>query len=157
MFWSLSLQLMPDETITERSDTRPDSVLKASYSVVLTTKRAVFRFRSLGSGMAQSFIYREIESAEVRKRLMINYLLITTPLRQHYIHTPEPEFWAAKILECKKNDASSVSAASATPAVPGRKKRELLNMLAALRKHEVLTAAEFESKKKLLETQSIPE
>jgi hypothetical protein len=155
MFWSFSFHLMPDETILEESTSRSLAILKSTYSVFLTNKRVIFRFDGMGSSLAQSFLYREIDKVQPSKRLMINYLCVQTSGRQYFLHTPEPAYWAERILKMKKS-VSQVPEVS-PPAVPGgrTKKQALVEMLTTLRKHNLLTDAELDEKVKLLEKQQL--
>jgi hypothetical protein len=150
MFWSLSLQLMPEETVLEDSTKHPVKGIKPAYSVFLTNKRVVFRFDGLGSSMTQSFLYHEITEAKPSTRMMITYLGVKTGQKEHFLHIAEPEYWAGKILEVKKGlpEASG----SRTEADARIKKQELLTMLSVLHKNNILTAAEFDQKKKLVES-----
>ena len=84
---------------------------------------------------------------------MVNYLCVQTSVKQYFLHTPEPAYWAERILKMKKS-VSQVSEV-ARPAVPvGRtKKQDLIDMLTTLRKYNLLNDAELAEKKKLLEKQ----
>ncbi len=150
MFWSLSLQLMPEETVLEDSTTRPVSGIKPAYSVFLTNKRVVFRFDGLGSSMTQSFLYHEISDVRPTTRMMITYLGVRSGQKEHYLHIAEPDYWAGKILEVKKGMPGA--GAARTEAGTRIKKQELLTMLSVLHKNNVLSAAEFDQKKKLVES-----
>lgn len=155
MFWSFSFHLMPDETILEDSSSRSLALLKSTYSVFLTNKRVIFRFNGMGSSLSQSFLYREIDKVQPSKRLMINYLCVQTAGKQYFLHTPEPAYWAERILKMKKS-ASPVPEAP-RPAVPAdrTKKQDLVEMLTTLRKYNLLTDAELAGKMKLLEKQQL--
>jgi hypothetical protein len=150
MFWSLSLQLMPEETVLEDSTTHPVKGIKPAYSVFLTNKRVVFRFDGLGSSMTQSFLYNEISDARPTTRMMITYLGMKSGQKEHYLHIAEPEYWAGKILEVKKGMPEAP--ASRIEADARIKKQELLTMLSVLHRNNILTAAEFDQKKKLVES-----
>ena len=155
MFWSLSFHLMPDEYVIEDSTSRSLAILKSTYSVFLTNKRVIFRFDGIGSSMAQSFIYREIDNVQLLKRLMINYLCVQTPAKHYFLHTPEPAYWADRILKMKRSlpQAPEVS----IPAEPASraKKQNLNDMLMTLRKYNLITDDELAEKKKLLEQQQL--
>ena len=153
MFWSLSFHLMPDENVIEDSTSRSLAVLKETYSVFLTNKRVIFRFDGIGSLMSQSFIYREIDQVQPLKRLMVNYLCVHTSAKQYFLHTPEPAYWADRILKMKKSVAQAPEVSRPAEPVSRTKKQDLSDMLMTLRKYNLLTDAELAEKKKLLETQ----
>jgi len=144
---------MPDENVIEDSTSRSLAVLKSSYSVFLTNKRVIFRFDGIGSLMAQSFIYREIEQVQPLKRLMVNYLCVQTATKQYFLHTPEPAYWADRILKMKKSVVQAPEVSSPDKPASRTKKQDLSDMLMTLRKYNLLTDAELAEKKKLLETQ----
>jgi hypothetical protein len=149
MFWSLSLQLMPEEIVLEDSTSRPVKGVKPAYSVFLTNKRVVFRFDGLGSSMVQSFLYHEITDACPSKRMLVNYLDVKSGQKDHYIHIAEPDYWAGRILALKKQFPEMPEGR----ADAGRmKKQELLTMLSTLHRNNILTAVEFDQKKKLVES-----
>ena len=155
MFWSLSFHLMPDEYVVEDSTSRSLAVLKETYSVFLTNKRVIFRFDGIGSLMSQSFIYREIDQVQPLKRLMVNYLCVHTSAKQYFLHTPEPAYWADRILKMKKSVAQAPEVSRPADPVSRTKKQDLSDMLMTLRKYNLLTDAELAEKKKLLETQQL--
>jgi len=155
MFWSLSFHLMPDEYIVEDSTSRSLAVLKETYSVFLTNKRVIFRFDGIGSLMSQSFIYREIDQVQPLKRLMVNYLCVHTSAKQYFLHTPEPAYWADRILKMKKSVAQAPEVTRPAEPVSRTKKQDLSDMLMTLRKNNLLTDAELAEKKKLLEKQQL--
>jgi hypothetical protein len=152
MFWSLTFKMMPDETIIEDSTKDAVSGLKPTYAVILTTKRIVFRFEAIGSSMTQSFTYQEISDARPVKRLMINYLHLQTPAKEYFLHTPNPEYWSAKIISLGKNLPSASGNSAPYERSASRKRQELGDMLDVLQHHKLLTTAEVEEKKKMLET-----
>jgi hypothetical protein len=155
MFWSLSFHLMPDEYVAEDSTSRSLAVLKETYSVFLTNKRVIFRFDGIGSLMSQSFIYREIDQVQPLKRLMVNYLCIHTSTKQYFLHTPEPAYWADRILKMKKSVAQTPEVSRPAGPASRTKKQDLSDMLMTLRKYNLLTDAELAEKKKLLEKQQL--
>ena len=155
MFWSLSFHLMPDEYVVEDSTSRSLAVLKETYSVFLTNKRVIFRFDGIGSLMSQSFIYREIDQVQPLKRLMVNYLCVHTSAKQYFLHTPEPAYWADRILKMKKSVAQAPEVSRPADPVSRTKKQDLSDMLMTLRKYNLLTDAELAEKKKLLETKQL--
>jgi hypothetical protein len=155
MFWSLSFHLMPDEYVAEDSTSRSLAVLKETYSVFLTNKRVIFRFDGIGSLMSQSFIYREIDQVQPLKRLMVNYLCIHTSTKQYFLHTPEPAYWADRILKMKKSVAQTPEVSRPAGPASRTKKQDLSDMLITLRKYNLLTDAELAEKKKLLEKQQL--
>jgi PH (Pleckstrin Homology) domain-containing protein len=155
MFWSLSFHLMPDEYVIEDSTTRSLAVIKSAYSVFLTNKRVIFRFDGIGSSMAQSFIYREIEEVHTSKRLMINYLSVKTAAKQYFLHTPEPAYWADRILKIKKSACQAPEVPRPVAATSRTRKQDLDDMLMTLRKYNLLTDAELAEKKKQLEKQQL--
>ncbi len=152
MFWSLSLQLIPGEAILEDSTGTGTDDVKPAYSVFLTNKRAVFRFDGLGSTMAQSFLYDEITEARPVRRMFITYLNVQARGKDYFLHTPEPEHWAARLLEAKRTvlDEPAVSSPAGAPAA-GRKRDDLHRMLDHLRRHAILTDAEYAEKVRLLD------
>lgn len=155
MFWSLSFHLMPDETILEESTTRSLAILKSTYSIFLTNKRVIFRFDGVGSKLSQSFLYREIDNVKLVKRLMINYLCVQTSSKQYFLHTPEPAYWAERILKMKKSAASVPEVFRPAEAADRTKKQDIIEMLKTLRKNNLLTDAELAEKIKLLEKQQL--
>jgi len=155
MFWSLSFHLMPDEYVVEDSTSRSLAVLKETYSVFLTNKRVIFRFDGIGSLMSQSFIYREIDQVQPLKRLMVNYLCVHTSAKQYFLHTPEPAYWADRILKMKKSVAQAPEVSRPADPVSRTKKQDLSDLLMTLRKYNLLTDAELAEKKKLLEKQQL--
>jgi len=155
MFWSLSFHLMPDEYVAEDSTSRSLAVLKETYSVFLTNKRVIFRFDGIGSLMSQSFIYREIDQVQPLKRLMVNYLCIHTSTKQYFLHTPEPAYWADRILKMKKSVAQTPEVSRPAGPASRTKKQDLSDMLMTLRKYNLFTDAELAEKKKLLEKQQL--
>jgi len=153
MFWSFSFQLLPEETIVDDSTTRPRSGIKASYSVFLTNKRAIFRFDGLGSSLTQSFFYHEIKEARSLKRLFITYLDLKTTKRDVLLNIADAEYWAGKISEMKQAaPATGDDSAKQAPVSPERRKRELLDMLTVLNRHSLLTSEELEEKIRLLDS-----
>jgi len=155
MFWSLSFHLMPDEYVVEDSTSRSLAVLKETYSVFLTNKRVIFRFDGIGSLMSQSFIYREIDQVQPLKRLMLNYLCVHTSTKQYFLHTPEPAYWADRILKMKKSVAQAPEVSRPAGPVSRTKKQDLSDMLMTLRKYNLHTDAELAEKKMLLEKQQL--
>lgn len=155
MFWSLSFHLMPDETVMEDSTSRSLAVLKSTYSIFLTNKRVIFRFDGVGSKLAQSFLYREIDNVKLAKRLMINYLCVQTAGRQYFLHTPEPAYWAERILKMKKSVSQAPEVSRPSGPAGRTKKQDLIEMLTALRKSNLLTDTELAEKIKLLEKQQL--
>ena len=155
MFWSLSFHLMPDEYVVEDSTSRSLAILKETYSVFLTNKRVIFRFDGIGSLMSQSFIYREIDQVQPLKRLMVNYLCVHTSAKQYFLHTPEPAYWADRILKMKKSVAQAPEVSRPAEPVSRTKKQDLSDMLMTLRNYNLLTDAELTEKKKLLEKQQL--
>jgi len=152
MFWSLSFQLMPGESIREDSTGQDTGGIKPTYSVFLTNKRVIFRFDGLGSTMAQSFLYPEITAADPAQRMFITYLRLQTQRKEHFLHIPEPGYWAAKILGYR-NGASPPAPAMQPLSDPiaQRKKQELIDMLDALQRQGILTADEHDQKKRLVD------
>lgn len=149
MFWSFSYQLTPDETIIEDSKDKPRSAFRPLYSVLLTNKRAIFRFDSLGSSLSQTFYYQEIEDARPRRRFFISYVEIKARNKTYLINAPDADYWAGKIMGMKEQNAP----VRKDMPDPGRgKKRALLHMLSALKDSSVLTEEEYEKKIKQIET-----
>jgi hypothetical protein len=146
---------MPDEYIIEDSTSRSLAILKSTYSVFLTNKRAIFRFDGIGSSMAQSFIYREIDNVQPLKRLMINYLCVQTSTKHYFLHTPEPAYWADRILKMKRSISQTPEVSRPTESASRTKKQDLNDMLMTLRKYNLITDAELSEKKKLLEKQQL--
>lgn len=155
MVWSLSFHLLDNEEILEDSASREQSAIKQAYSVFLTNKRVMFRFDGFGSSLIQSFSYSEIVEVKPCKRLFINYLSLKTRKKDCFLNIPEADYWAEKInkmaADARKEAATAQSSLHhSPPAIRG--KRELLDMLAILRRHSVLSEEEFEEKVKTLET-----
>ncbi len=150
MFWSLSLQLMPEETVLEDSTKRPVKGVKPAYSVFLTNKRVVFRFDGLGSSMTQSFLYPEITEVRPTRRLLVMYLCVKSGQKEHFLHIAEPDYWAGKITEFKTRKPEAP--AGRIDAGIRMKKQELMTMLTTLRNNDILTAAEFDQKKKIVDS-----
>jgi hypothetical protein len=145
---------MPGESIIEDSTQQRTGGLKPTYAVVLTNRRAAFRFNGFGSSMTQSFLYDEITMAHPVARMFIPYLELKTRTKTYYLHIPEPGYWSSKILDAKARETASHDATA--PADDGaplarRKRQELLVMLAELRKHGILSAAELEEKKRQID------
>jgi Na+-transporting NADH:ubiquinone oxidoreductase subunit NqrF len=151
MFWSLSLQLMPGETVIEDSTGKPAEGLKPTYSVFLTNRRVVFRFDGLGSKMVQSFLYDEVIEAQTVKRMFITYLLVKTRSKDYFLHVPAPEHWAGRIEETAKHAAPPVASSPAAEDAARKKREDLHRMLDALKKHDILTDAEYSTKVQLLD------
>jgi hypothetical protein len=157
MFWSLSLQFLPGEKVIEDSSKQTPAGVKPAYSVFLTNKRVVFRFDGFGSTMAQSFTYDEIATAHAVKRMLITYLGLTTRTKEHFLHVPQPEYWALKILDTKTRlqlspAAPPTEAASSGDLAGERKRRELHAMLATLRNYHVITDADVQDKARIINT-----
>ena len=161
MFWSLSFHLLPDEKVLDDSTQKSLPGLKPAYSVFLTNRRAIFRFDGLGSALTQSFFYDEIVGVKPSKRLFFNYLLVRTVKKDFLLNTAKADYWAKKILEIKESAATGENSGQnevvrqARPVPPGRKKRDLLDMLTILRKNSLLSDAELEEKIRLLDTLKI--
>ena len=154
MFWSLSMQLMPEEQVLEDSSNKLAAKgIKPAYSVFLTNKRVVFRFNGLGSSMAQSFLYHEISDVRPSTRMFVTYLRVNAGSKEHFLHIPEPAYWAGKIIELKKSMPAAQESCPPVAAGIRTKKQELLTMLSALRKHDILTETEFDQKE---ETDRVP-
>lgn len=151
MFWSLSLQLMPDESIIEDSTKQTATGLKPTYTVFLTNKRAAFRFDGFGSSMTQSFTLDEIVMAQTVKRMFISYLELKTRSKTYFLHIPNPDYWSARVLDARGDmtPASETSQDTPPPDPEGvRKERELLGMLDTLRRYGILNEDELEEKRK---------
>lgn len=147
MFWSLSFHLLPDEDIIEDSTKRPGSGIRAAYSVFLTNKRAIFRFDGFGSSLTQSFFYHEIVSVRICRRLFVTYLEVGTVRKSSLLNIDNAEYWEGRIQEFMKGLPSEETAQKvASPISPEKKKKELLDMLTALKKNDLITDREFEDK-----------
>ncbi|MDA8082432.1 MAG: hypothetical protein M0024_02095 [Nitrospiraceae bacterium] len=156
MFWSFSFQLLPDENVIDDSTRMPQPAIKASYSVFLTNKRAIFRFDGLGSSMTQSFFYNEITNAAAIKRLFITYLDLKTAKKNVLLNISNAEYWADKIGEMKKSfEDPDVQATRPAQISPERRKRDLLDMLTVLHKNGLLTSEELEEKIHALDSMTI--
>ena len=137
MFWSLSLQLLPEETIIEESPSPSSPGIRPTYSVFLTNKRVVFRFDGFGS-------------------MFITYLVLRTGAKEYFLHVAEPERWASRILDTKAGMLPQAAPPPARTVPSGElaiqwKRRELRAMLATLRKHDILTDAEVRDKARLID------
>jgi hypothetical protein len=149
VFWSFSFQLTPDEKAIEDSKDKTRSAYRPLYSVLLTDKRAIFRFDSLGSTLSQTFYYHEIEEAKPQRRFFVNYLEIKARNKTYLINTPNAEYWAAKIMSMK---GKTGPARKEMPDPQEGKTRALLHMLSALRDSSVLTEEEYKEKAKQIES-----
>ena len=155
MFWTLSFELLPQEEIIDDTDRRGGSGIKSVYSVFLTNLRAIFRFDGLGSSLSQSFFYDEIANASTSRRLFITYLEIKAKNRKFLFQVSDADYWAKKILETKKTaPVSGEKRLTGKPSAVARK-RELLDMLTALRRHDLLSDAELEEKIHLLDSMKL--
>ena len=108
------------------------------------TRRKDLTVRSI---MPQSFIYREIDQVQPLKRLMVNYLCVHTSTKQYFLHTPEPAYWADRILKMKRSVAQAPEVSRPAGPVSRTKKQDLSDMLMTLRKYNFLTDAELAEKK----------
>ena len=149
MIWSFSFQFMPDEKKIESSEEKARPGYRPLYSVVLTNKRAIFRFDSLGSSLSQSFFYHEIEEIAPHKRLMINYLHVKSKGKTHLVNAPDPVYWAERIMSMKESAGFTNEKISGTKE---DKKAKLIAMLSELKEHSVLTEKEYEEKMKQIES-----
>ena len=154
MAWSFSFQLMPGEEVIEDSTSHQKPEIKSAYSVFLTNQRVIFRFDGLGSTLTQSFPYHEILDAKPATRLLISYLCVKTVKKDFYLNVSDADYWAEKIIGVKES-MKNVPAAkpSVRPISPEMKRRELHDMLAALKKNSLLTDSEFEEKVRMLDSQ----
>jgi hypothetical protein len=151
MAWNLSLQLVENEEMIEDSTKRKISGIRAAYSVFLTNKRALFRFDGLGSSLTQSFIYKEILDAKPCKRLLVNYLIVKTEQKDYFINIPDPEYWAERIKEIRAKVLAEAEQSGRLLSLKRRTKRELTDMLIALRKYSIINDQELEAKIKLVD------
>ncbi|UCG78574.1 MAG: hypothetical protein JSV21_01700 [Nitrospirota bacterium] len=148
MYWALSIKLVPGETVIEDSRDGNWAAYKPLYSVLLTDKRVILRFDSLGSSLSQSFFFNEIEEARSQKRLFINYLDIKARNKSHLFNVQRADYWAEKIMTLRDNGTASKN----IEIDPGSgKKRALLHMLSALKDSSVITDEEFQEKIKKIE------
>jgi len=155
MFWALSFELLPNEEIIDDTTRKPASGIKPAYSVFLTSKRAIFRFDGLGSSLAQSFFYHEIEHVATIKRLFFTYLELKTKKKTFLFHIADAPYWAEKILQIRNQaPVSDENRFNAKPS-PESRKRELMDMLTILRKHSLLTDNELEEKVRILDSMNI--
>ncbi|MEE9523736.1 MAG: hypothetical protein V3V59_03185 [Thermodesulfovibrionales bacterium] len=149
MFWSFSFQLSPDEKIVEDSNDKTRSAYMPLYSVLLTDKRAIFRFDSLGSTLSQTFYFHEIAVAKPQRRFFVNYLEIKAKNKTFLINTPNADYWAEKIMSIK---GKTGPASTVMPDPQEGKTRALLHMLSALRDNSVLTEEEYKEKVKQIDS-----
>lgn len=151
MVWSLSFNLMPGEEIIDDSTKKQRSGIKPVYSVFLTNKRAIFRFDGLGSSMTQSFFYDEIMDIKQYQRLFVDYIKVKTAKQEYLLNTSDADYWANKIMGLKESlkESSGVPINSKSSS-PVQKKRELYDMLTALRNNSLMNDKEFEEKINLL-------
>ncbi|MBI5101159.1 MAG: PH domain-containing protein [Nitrospirae bacterium] len=153
MSWSFSFQLLPGEKIIEDSSKRPQPVVKASYSLILTDTRAVFRFDGLGSSLSQSLYYHEISDVKPVKRLFIPYLNVRTEKKELVLNISDPEYWAARIIEMKQTPLKAGAETRDSSAISSdRKKRQLLDMLIILHKNSLISSEELEEKIRRLDS-----
>jgi hypothetical protein len=88
--------------------------------------------------------------------MFITYLMLKTGTKEYYLHVPGPEHWASRILDTKAGMLPQAAPPPSRTAPQGelavqRKRRELHAMLATLRKHDILTDAEFQDKARLID------
>ena len=152
MFWTFSFELLPGEEIIDDTTRKSYKGIKPAYSVFLTNKRAIFRFDGLGSSLAQSFFYHEIDDVTTTKRLLFNYLKLKAKKKDLLFHIADADFWAKKIVEIIKQLPASDENRLKTKPSPERMKRELMDMLTILRKHSILNDSELEEKVHLLDS-----
>jgi Bacterial PH domain len=155
MFWTLSFELLPGEEIIDDTTRKVSSGIKPAYSVFLTNKRAIFRFDGLGSSLAQSFFYHEIQEVATSKRLFFTYLDIKAKKKTYLLHIADAPYWAKRILEIKnQTPVSAENRLNAKPS-PESRKRELMDMLIILRKHSLLNDSELEEKVQQLDSMKL--
>lgn len=164
MAWSLSFKLQPGEEIIDDSTKMKTSAIKPAYSVFLTNRRAVFRFDTLGSSLIQSFDYEDIDEAMPTKRLLIDYLSITSQGRKFFLNTSDARYWAERIMQIKdtpmeiqpKTADGGAKIAETPPKARSRTTEELKEMLTELKEHGMLSHAECEEKLRLLDRREPP-
>jgi len=156
MNWSLSYKLLPGEEVLDGPGDDEGFGLKATYSMVLTNKRVIFKFNSLSSGLVQSYLYDHITDARPVQRLLIRYLRLNVKGRDVFMHVGGPEVCAKKIMEYKERFRDGSPSPASAPATATAAKGaapslgELLAMLGTLRDYGLLTSEEYEEKRKKL-------
>ncbi len=146
MFWSLSLQLMPGETMVEESKKRSVAGIQPAYSVHLTNKRVMFKFAGLGSSMTQSFLLGEIAGVRPVKRLLIVYLELRAAGKTYFLNIADPAYWTTRIL------AAVTSSAPTRDAAGEKRKHDLHAMLTTLRSYDLLSDDELAEKRSRVES-----
>jgi hypothetical protein len=145
---------MPDEQILEDSTVKKQPGLRPLYSVLLTNKRAIFRFDSLGSTLTQSFLYDEIEAINPQKRLLVSYLNVTTKNKSYLINAPDAAYWSKKIVDAKDTHQNKAEISKEdSPRID--KKRELLDMLSVLKENAIVSEKEFQEKKDQIDSMDL--
>jgi len=144
MSWSLSVKLLPDETIIEEGKSASSFGVQSEHTPILTNQRVMFKFNTLSSGLVQSFTYGEITDAMPTTRLMIEYLKLIVGERTHYLKVDDASVWAAKIIEHRDR---FLEKASEPKPEQSPTRTELVSMLENLHKAGVLTDDEFTTKK----------
>jgi len=145
MNWNISFKLQPGEELVEKADDGKGFGLQAMYTPVLTNRRALFKFNSLNTNLVQSFSYDEITSARQVARLLVKYLKLTVDGRDVLLNVDDPEGWAGKIMECRERyGGKGAEPAKSRP----RSLSELLGMLETLKEYGLLSAEEFEDKRR---------
>lgn len=159
MSWGLSFQLHPGETVIEDSSLEDKNLVKSVYSVLLTERRVVFRFNGFGSKLCKSFMYGEIKGIQTTTRLFVSYLRITTYTHDELFNVCDADYLANRIRECKAMyseealpPVSSPSPLLSEESSPAKRKKNLYNMLLALKEHGLLTDDEFKKKVEQLDS-----
>jgi hypothetical protein len=154
MFWTLSFQLHPGESVIEQSRDRKTLGIDPLYSVFLTNMRAIFRFISLGSPLTQSFFYDEITDAVLCERLLVKYIKIVTPRRSFLLNIPEPDYWAKRIKDLKSQFQTPSESAAAVPddSADNAEEGKLLEMLTFLKENSLLDDLELQEKIRIIQS-----
>jgi len=155
MFWTLSFELLPEEEIIDDTADRDRSGIKSAYSLFLTNKRVIFRFDGLGSSLSQSFFYNEITDVSTSRRLFITYLEVKTKKKRFLFHIADAPYWLKRILEIKNEMPTYEESRLGIKPSAAARKRELLDMLTVLRRHDLLSDVEVEEKIHLLDSMQL--
>lgn len=140
MSWSFSYELHPGEEIIEDSSNSASPLIKATFCIILTNHRAMFKFNGVASVLTKSFYLSDISFAKPTRRLFIDYLQLAAGKKQFYLNVYEPEAWARKILGAK--EAFGLTR-HPTAALKKMDKKVLHHMLAILKRYSLLTEQEF--------------
>ncbi len=144
---SLVFQLQTGETILEQDKILEEGGIQFAslYSVVLTDRRAIFRYSGISSSYSLAFGYDEIQSVAVTRRLFVDYLQVVTAEGGYLINIGNPAYWVGRITEMLTNLTAAPRATAQPVADP-------LQMLEALERQGLLGPDEIKQAKQKLGT-----